>query len=240
MAHLTLRAVNAAIKKAGGKEILVRGNGYFYFAEGEAHKWYSDSIYTMYLNDLPLERWIAEWKMRRDDYRELLKKRGSMIDDETQRTIDSEAPQNDAGDSESREQGERESAAPAKDGAEVSDGARAGRKLAAMSDKELTAAAARAIGLAVDWAQGAYWIRETREPFKQARGFMPLLSDETAFRVMVALNIRWAWVTDNTLEAAAPARYYRRAQVENGDKCAALRRAITLAAADVEPKGEGK
>jgi hypothetical protein len=132
MAHLTLRAVNAAIKKEGGKEILVRGNGYFYFAEGEAHMWYSDSIYTMYLNDMPLERWVDEWRMRRDDYRELLKQRG-ISETETQRVVDSEKPQDDAGSSESGERGERESAAPAQVGAEVSDGARAGRGVAAMS-----------------------------------------------------------------------------------------------------------
>jgi hypothetical protein len=58
------------------------------------------------------------------------------------------------------------------------------------TEKELTEAAARAVGVAVDWAQGAYWIRETHGAFQQARGFMPLLSDETAFRVMVALNMR--------------------------------------------------
>jgi hypothetical protein len=68
MAHLTLKKVNREIAKRGGKEILVNGGGYFYFAEGEADFWFADSIYTMYLNDYSLEEWIQEWQDRRDEY----------------------------------------------------------------------------------------------------------------------------------------------------------------------------
>jgi hypothetical protein len=76
MAHLTLRKVNREIAKRGGKEILVNGGGYFYFAEGDAYDWDMDGVYTMYLNDYTLEEWIQEWQDRRDAFSERKAKLG--------------------------------------------------------------------------------------------------------------------------------------------------------------------
>jgi hypothetical protein len=43
MTRLTLKRVNAALAAAGAKEVLVQGEGYLYFIEGEAHCWYTSS-----------------------------------------------------------------------------------------------------------------------------------------------------------------------------------------------------
>jgi hypothetical protein len=130
MAHITLRAVNAAIKKEGGTAQLINGGGYFYFAEGEADNWHADSIYTMYLNDYTLEEWLGEYRDRRDAYqREQKENSGTQ-----EQTIHRERAQDDARDGESsKEHGNGESAA-AEVQADVSDEARAGRELAAMTD----------------------------------------------------------------------------------------------------------
>jgi hypothetical protein len=63
--RLTLNSIAREIAKRGGKEILVKGNGYFYFAEGEAAAWYSSSVYVYRLSDYTLDQWIDEWEMLR-------------------------------------------------------------------------------------------------------------------------------------------------------------------------------
>lgn len=60
--RITRTAINKALAEAGfepGTEI-VRGNGYWYFSGGDAHTWYSTSVYTYHLSDLSVEEWVAE------------------------------------------------------------------------------------------------------------------------------------------------------------------------------------
>jgi hypothetical protein len=45
----TVTRINKALKAAGREERLVRGRGYYYLIEGEAHTWYSSSIYVCWL-----------------------------------------------------------------------------------------------------------------------------------------------------------------------------------------------
>jgi hypothetical protein len=66
--RLTLKRVNKEIAARGGSAQLIKGEGYFYFAEGEANEWDFDSVYVYTLNELPLERWIQEWQYRRDEH----------------------------------------------------------------------------------------------------------------------------------------------------------------------------
>lgn len=56
------RTINKEISKLGGFARLVKGEGYWYFMEGEAEYFYSQSVYVMYLNSLTVEQWIEEWK----------------------------------------------------------------------------------------------------------------------------------------------------------------------------------
>jgi hypothetical protein len=59
---LTLKRVNKAIKELGGEEVLVKGDGYYYFWEGTAPDWKSSSVMVCRLNQLTLEQWIEEYK----------------------------------------------------------------------------------------------------------------------------------------------------------------------------------
>jgi hypothetical protein len=60
--------VNKAIADLGGKEILVKGDGYWYFAEGDSAQWPSASVYCYNLNTYSLEEWVRFWKHYRDKY----------------------------------------------------------------------------------------------------------------------------------------------------------------------------
>ena len=60
---VTLKQINKAIKALGGEEELVKGDGYFYFEGGNASSWEQSGVYGVFrLNDLPLERWIDEYR----------------------------------------------------------------------------------------------------------------------------------------------------------------------------------
>jgi len=63
---LTLKQVNKAIAAKGGKEQLVKGNGYYYFVEGDAWSWSVQSVYVNSLNQLTLETWVTQWEYLRD------------------------------------------------------------------------------------------------------------------------------------------------------------------------------
>jgi hypothetical protein len=62
MARVTLARINAALAAAGHAERLVRGAGYFYFAEGTASAWPSSGVYGVgpNLSALTVEQWVAE------------------------------------------------------------------------------------------------------------------------------------------------------------------------------------
>ena len=65
---LTLKQVNKAIAAKGGKEQLVKGNGYYYFIDGDAWSWSRQSVYVNTLNQMPLETWITVWEAMRAEY----------------------------------------------------------------------------------------------------------------------------------------------------------------------------
>lgn len=62
MARTTINAVNRAIIAAGGREELVRGHGYFYFANGDAHDWPASSVYVYALNSYSVSEWVERWR----------------------------------------------------------------------------------------------------------------------------------------------------------------------------------
>lgn len=59
----TSATVNRVLTALGYAERLVRGNGYWYFVDGDAHTWFSSSVGVYRITDLPLWRWIEN---RRD------------------------------------------------------------------------------------------------------------------------------------------------------------------------------
>lgn len=60
MPKLSSTLVNHALAAAGHAERLVRGNGYWYFTEGNASRWPSSSVYVYRITDLTLDEWLAE------------------------------------------------------------------------------------------------------------------------------------------------------------------------------------
>lgn len=59
---ITLKKVNKTLQELGAQEILVKGEGYYYFTEGNSYNWETSSVMVMSLNELSLQEWIAEWK----------------------------------------------------------------------------------------------------------------------------------------------------------------------------------
>lgn len=101
-----------------------------------------------------------------------------------------------------------------------------------MNDIELTAAAAHAAGYNVETREGGTEFAVEREG--RWFPFAPIDDDGDAFRLLIDLRIRWGFVTDDQVEAAAPARNYLREMVVGGDVRMAVRRALVRAAAALE------
>jgi hypothetical protein len=53
--------VNRALRARGIEEKLTRGNGYYYFRDGDAPTWRASSVYVFSASDLTVERWLQEW-----------------------------------------------------------------------------------------------------------------------------------------------------------------------------------
>jgi hypothetical protein len=53
--------VNRELRSRGVSEKLVRGNGYYYFVDGNAADWYTSSVSVYRASDLPLDQWLREW-----------------------------------------------------------------------------------------------------------------------------------------------------------------------------------
>lgn len=66
--RVTLRRVNEALAAQGAAERLERGNGYFYFIEGDAPSWPSTMVVVSRLGSLSIEDWINEWRTLRATY----------------------------------------------------------------------------------------------------------------------------------------------------------------------------
>jgi hypothetical protein len=68
-AAFTVASANAALKAAGYKERLKRGNGYYYFYDGDATKWFSSSIPTNSIASYTSSMIIRERNQLANDYR---------------------------------------------------------------------------------------------------------------------------------------------------------------------------
>lgn len=53
--------VNKALKARGAEERLTAGRGYYYFRDGTAAGWYSQSVYVYRSDELTVEEWLAEY-----------------------------------------------------------------------------------------------------------------------------------------------------------------------------------
>jgi hypothetical protein len=64
--RLTLKAVNDELAKLGRREVLAKGDGYFYFSSGEADDWLDRTVKIPTLNSLSLEEWMKEFRRLKD------------------------------------------------------------------------------------------------------------------------------------------------------------------------------
>lgn len=60
MTRMTCATINKALKAAGHAERLYKGKDYYYFADGDAHKWPSSSVCVYHIDSMTIEEWIAE------------------------------------------------------------------------------------------------------------------------------------------------------------------------------------
>lgn len=69
MARLTINEVNKALNDNGHAERLYKGNGYFYFWDGEAPNWYTSSVPVFRLGHIPtVDGWLkAHAALKADD-----------------------------------------------------------------------------------------------------------------------------------------------------------------------------
>lgn len=63
----TLQAVNKHLEKRGIPERLFKGQGYYYFAEGQAHTWYTTVVYVNTLKFFTLAEMMEEYLSLKTD-----------------------------------------------------------------------------------------------------------------------------------------------------------------------------
>ncbi len=68
-AKFTVASANAALRARGYEERLVRGNGYYYFVDGDAHRWYSSAIATNSIANYDAAKIIRARNLLANDYR---------------------------------------------------------------------------------------------------------------------------------------------------------------------------
>lgn len=56
-----IREINQYLRRFGIEERLVRGSGYYYFIDGDAHNWRSSSVCCMWYDNLTFDGWLREW-----------------------------------------------------------------------------------------------------------------------------------------------------------------------------------
>ena len=54
--------VNAFLKSKNVSEKLKRGNGYFYFTQGNSYDWSTSSVYVYRIDDMSFQDWYDEYK----------------------------------------------------------------------------------------------------------------------------------------------------------------------------------
>jgi hypothetical protein len=59
---VTLKAVNEELGRLGHGTTLARGDGYFYFREGESTDWLDRTVRVATLQSLTLAQWIDEFR----------------------------------------------------------------------------------------------------------------------------------------------------------------------------------
>ena len=76
---ISLKTINAELARLGYNGSLERGDGYFYFRNGEVVNWLDFTVSVPTLNSLTLEQWMEEFrKLREKNHAIVQSAKGSM------------------------------------------------------------------------------------------------------------------------------------------------------------------
>lgn len=77
----TVARVNRVLRELGVEERIVQGRGYVYFAEGDAHSWYSSSIPIHHIRQMTVRQLIEEYVRLKNEGDESSKDRQVILDE---------------------------------------------------------------------------------------------------------------------------------------------------------------
>jgi hypothetical protein len=69
---LTLKSINVELAKHGYTALLARGDGYYYFRDGEAADWLDSTVRVPTLSSLTLAQWLDEFERLKKLNQEML------------------------------------------------------------------------------------------------------------------------------------------------------------------------
>ncbi len=64
--RLALKTVNDELARRGHTAVLAKGDGYFYFNQGETADWLDRTVRVRTINSLTLKQWIGEFRRLKD------------------------------------------------------------------------------------------------------------------------------------------------------------------------------
>jgi hypothetical protein len=71
--RLHLKVINDELARLGFAARLAKGDGYFYFSDGEAADWLDKTVKARTINSLTLKEWVAEFRRLKDLNEQILK-----------------------------------------------------------------------------------------------------------------------------------------------------------------------
>jgi len=70
--RLDLKTVNQELKRLGLTAALAKGDGYFYFQDGEAEEWLDRTVGVRTINSKTLKEWVEEYRRLQELNRQIL------------------------------------------------------------------------------------------------------------------------------------------------------------------------
>ena len=68
-----MKVINDELARLGFAARLAKGDGYFYFSEGEAADWLDKTVKARTINSLTLKEWVAEFRRLKELNEQILK-----------------------------------------------------------------------------------------------------------------------------------------------------------------------
>lgn len=68
-----MKVINDELARLGFAARLAKGDGYFYFSDGEAADWLDKTVKARTINSLTLKEWVAEFRRLKELNEQILK-----------------------------------------------------------------------------------------------------------------------------------------------------------------------